>query len=127
GSAGERCMAVSVAVPVGKKTADILVEKLIPRVESLKIGPSSDPQADYGPLVTRAHLNKVKDYVDLGVKEGAKLVVEGRVFKLQGNENGNFMCGCLFDGVTPHMRIYKEEIFGPVLSVVRAHDSEEAV
>src|SRR6478736_860783 len=127
GSGGERCMAVSVAVPVGQKTADILVEKLIPRVESLKIGPSSDPQADYGPLVTKAHLNKVKDYVDLGVKEGAKLVVDGRGFKLQGYENGNFMGGCLFDGVTPNMRIYKEEIFGPVLSVVRAHDYEEAV
>lgn len=127
GSAGERCMAVSVAVPVGQKTADILVEKLIPRVESLKIGPSSDAQADYGPLVTRAHLNKVKDYVDLGVKEGAKLVVDGRGFKLQGYENGNFMGGCLFDHVTPDMRIYKEEIFGPVLSVVRAHDYEEAV
>ena len=127
GSAGERCMAVSVAVPVGKKTADILVEKLIPRVESLKIGPSSDPQADYGPLVTKAHLNKVKDYVDLGVKEGAKLVVDGRGFKLQGYENGNFMGGCLFDGVKPNMRIYKEEIFGPVLSVVRAKDYDEAV
>jgi malonate-semialdehyde dehydrogenase (acetylating)/methylmalonate-semialdehyde dehydrogenase len=127
GSAGERCMAVSVAVPVGKKTADILVEKLIPRVESLKIGPSNDPQADYGPLVTRAHLNKVKDYVDLGVKEGAKLVVDGRGFKLQGYENGNFMGGCLFDDVKANMRIYKEEIFGPVLSVVRAKDYEEAV
>jgi malonate-semialdehyde dehydrogenase (acetylating) / methylmalonate-semialdehyde dehydrogenase len=127
GSAGERCMAVSVAVPVGKKTADILVEKLIPRVESLKIGPSSDPQADYGPMVTRAHLNKVKDYVDLGVKEGAKLVVDGRGFKLQGYENGNFMGGCLFDDVKPDMRIYKEEIFGPVLAVVRAKDYEEAV
>src|SRR3984893_6530322 len=88
GSAGERCMAVSVAVPVGQKTADILVEKLIPRVESLKIGPSTDPQADYGPLVTKAHLNKVKDYVDQGVKEGAKLVVDGRNFKLQGYESG---------------------------------------
>src|SRR6266702_3890554 len=127
GSAGERCMAVSVAVPVGRKTADILVEKLIPRVESLKIGPSSDPQADYGPLVTKAHLNKVKDYVDLGVKEGAKLVVDGRGFKLQGYENGNFMGGCLFDEVEPNMRIYKEEIFGPVLSIVRAKDYEEAV
>ncbi len=127
GSAGERCMAVSVAVPVGKKTADILVEKLIPRVESLKIGPSHDPQADYGPLVTRAHLEKVKSYVDLGVKEGAKLLVDGRNFKLQGYENGNFMGGCLFDEVKPHMRIYKEEIFGPVLSVVRAKDYEEAV
>jgi malonate-semialdehyde dehydrogenase (acetylating)/methylmalonate-semialdehyde dehydrogenase len=80
-----------------------------------------------GPMVTRAHLNKVKDYVDLGVKEGAKLVVDGRGFKLQGYENGNFMGGCLFDDVKPEMRIYKEEIFGPVLSVVRAKDYEEAV
>src|SRR5512144_1930183 len=127
GSAGERCMAVSVAVPVGKTTADILVEKLIPRVESLKIGPSSDPQADYGPLVTKAHLNKVRDYVDLGVTEGAKLLVDGRGFKLQGYENGNFMGGCLFDDVKPNMRIYKEEIFGPVPSVVRAKDYDEAV
>ena len=86
GSAGERCMAVSVAVPVGKKTADILLEKLIPRVENLKIGPSTDTQADYGPLITRAHLEKVRSYVDLGVKEGAKLVVDGRGFKLQGYE-----------------------------------------
>jgi malonate-semialdehyde dehydrogenase (acetylating)/methylmalonate-semialdehyde dehydrogenase len=127
GSAGERCMAISVAVPVGKKTADILMDKLIPRVESLKIGPSTDTQADYGPMITRAHLEKVKNYVDLGVKEGAKLVVDGRNFKLQGYEQGNFMGGCLFDHVTPEMRIYKEEIFGPVLSVVRAKDYEEAV
>ena len=127
GSAGERCMAVSVAVPVGKKTADTLVQKLIPRVESLKIGPSTDQQADYGPMVTRALLNKVKDYVDLGVKEGAKLVVDGRNFKLQGYENGNFIGGCLFDDVKPDMTIYKEEIFGPVLAVVRAKDYEEAV
>ncbi len=127
GSAGERCMAISVAVPVGQKTADALVKKLAPRVENLKIGPSTDPQADYGPLVTRAHLNKVKDYVDLGVKEGAKLLVDGRGFRLQGYEQGNFMGGCLFDEVQPHMRIYKEEIFGPVLSVVRAKDYEEAV
>src|SRR6202522_1843196 len=127
GSAGERCMAVSVAVPVGKKTADILLEKLVPRVESLKIGPSTDAQADYGPLITKQHLDKVKSYVDLGVKEGAKLVVDGRGFKLQGYEGGNFMGGCLFDNVTPEMRIYKEEIFGPVLSVVRANDYEEAV
>src|SRR5438477_280593 len=127
GSAGERCMAVSVAVPVGKKTADILVEKLIPRVESLKIGPSSDPQADYGPMVTKAQLDKVKSYVDLGIKEGAKLKVDGRGFKLQGYEGGFFMGGCLFDEVTPEMRIYKEEIFGPVLSVVRAKTYEEAL
>src|SRR5258705_9682964 len=127
GSAGERCMAVSVAVPVGQKTADILIEKLIPRVESLKVGPSTDPQADYGPMVTRAHLDKVRSYVELGIKEGAKLKVDGRGFKLQGYENGFFMGGCLFDDVTPDMRIYKEEIFGPVLSVVRAKDYEEAL
>ncbi len=127
GSAGERCMAVSVAVPVGNKTADVLLEKLVPRVESLKIGPSTDAQADFGPLITRAHLDKVKSYVDLGVKEGAKLLVDGRGFKMQGYESGNFMGGCLFDHVTPDMRIYKEEIFGPVLSVVRAKDYEEAV
>jgi len=127
GSAGERCMAVSVAVPVGNKTADTLVRKLIPRVESLKIGPASDPQVDYGPMVTRELLNKVRGYIEDGIKEGAKLVVDGRNFKLQGYENGNFIGGCLFDDVKPDMRIYKEEIFGPVLSVVRAKDYEEAV
>jgi malonate-semialdehyde dehydrogenase (acetylating)/methylmalonate-semialdehyde dehydrogenase len=127
GSAGERCMAISVAVPVGKKTGDILMEKLIPRVESLKIGPSTDPQADYGPLVTKAALNRVRDYVDLGVKEGATLAVDGRGFKMQGYESGFFMGGCLFDDVKPNMKIYKDEIFGPVLSVVRAKDYEEAV
>src|SRR5438132_2721508 len=127
GSAGERCMAVSVAVPVGNKTADVLVEKLIPRVESLKVGPSSDPQADYGPMVTKAHLEKVMGYVDLGIKEGAKLKVDGRKFRLQGYENGFFMGGCLFDEVTPNMRIYTDEIFGPVLCIVRAHDYEEAL
>src|SRR5262249_24413725 len=127
GSAGERCMAVSVAVPVGEKTADLLLKKLIPRVESLKIGPSNDPNADYGPLVTREALNRVKNYVDTGIKEGAKLVVDGRGFKMQAYENGYFMGGCLFDNVTPDMKIYKEEIFGPVLSVVRSKDYEEAV
>ena len=127
GSAGERCMAVSVAVPVGKKTADTLVEKLTPRVEGLKIGPSTDQQADYGPMVTRELLNKVRGCIDQGVKEGAKLVVDGRNFKLQGYEKGNFIGGCLFDDVKPNMTIYKEEIFGPVLSVVRAKDYEEAV
>src|SRR5690348_12477473 len=127
GSAGERCMAVSVAVPVGQKAADALMKKLVPRVESLKIGPSTDANADYGPLVTKAALNRARDYVDLGVKEGAKLVVDGRGFKLQGYENGNFIGGCLFDHVKPNMKIYKEEIFGPVLSVVRAKNYEEAV
>ncbi len=127
GSAGERCMAVSVAVPVGQKTADDLMRRLIPRVEALKIGPSTDSGADYGPLVTKAALEKVRGYVDIGVKEGAKLVVDGRDFKMQGYENGFYMGGCLFDNVTKDMRIYKEEIFGPVLSVVRAHDYGEAL
>ena len=127
GSAGERCMAVSVAVPVGEKTADVLIEKLAPRVESLKVGLSTDPEADFGPLVTRQHLDKVRSYVDLGVQEGAELVVDGRGFQLQGYENGFFMGGCLFDRVKPEMRIYQEEIFGPVLSVVRAKDYEEGL
>ncbi len=117
-------MAISVAVPVGQKTADELVKRLIPRVENLKVGPSTDGTADFGPLVTRQHLERVKGYVDLGVQEGAKLVVDGRGFKMQGYENGFYMGGCLFDHVTPDMRIYKEEIFGPVLSVVRAQDYE---
>jgi malonate-semialdehyde dehydrogenase (acetylating) / methylmalonate-semialdehyde dehydrogenase len=124
GAAGERCMAISVAVPVGEKTANELVKRLIPRVEGLKVGPSTDGSADFGPLVTRQHLDRVKGYVDTGVKEGAKLVVDGRGFKMQGYENGFYMGGCLFDHVTPDMRIYKEEIFGPVLSVVRAKDYE---
>ncbi len=127
GSAGERCMAVSVAVPVGKQTADALMDKLIPRVENLKIGPSTSQEADFGPVVTAAHLQKVKDYVDIGIKEGAKLRVDGRNFKLQGYEGGFYMGGCLFDDVTRDMRIYKEEIFGPVLSVVRAKDYGEAL
>ena len=127
GSAGERCMAISVAVPVGKATADKLVDMLIPRVESLKIGPSTDPSADFGPLVTKEALARVKNYVDIGIKEGAKLKVDGRNFKMQGYENGFYMGGCLFDDVTKDMRIYKEEIFGPVLTVVRAHDYEEGL
>jgi malonate-semialdehyde dehydrogenase (acetylating)/methylmalonate-semialdehyde dehydrogenase len=127
GAAGERCMAVSVAVPVGKAAADRLIEKLVPRVESLKIGPSTDPSADFGPLVTRQALERVRGYVDLGIEEGAKLLVDGRGFRMQGYENGFYMGGCLFDEVTPEMRIYKEEIFGPVLSVVRAHDYAEAL
>jgi len=127
GSAGERCMAVSVAVPVGKQTADRLIEALVPRVESLKVGPSTDPSADFGPLVTQQALDRVKGYVDLGIEEGANLLVDGRDFKLQGYENGYYMGGCLFDNVTPDMRIYKEEIFGPVLSVVRADNYEDAL
>ena len=127
GAAGERCMAVSVAVPVGQKAADELVRRLIPRVESLKVGPSTDASADYGPLVTEAHREKVRSYVDLGVQEGADLLVDGRGFKMQGYEKGFYLGGCLFDNVTKDMRIYKEEIFGPVLSVVRAGTYEEAL
>lgn len=127
GSAGERCMAISVAVPVGKGTADELVKRLIPRVESLKIGPSTDLTADYGPVVTKAAMEKIKSYVDVGVQEGAKLLVDGRDFKMQGYENGFYVGGCLFDNVTKDMRIYKEEIFGPVLSVLRADTYEEAL
>ncbi len=126
GSAGERCMAVSVAVPVGDKTADALVEKLAPRVRALKVGPSTAKDSEMGPLVTKQHFDKVRGYIDHGVTEGAKLVVDGRGLKLQGYENGYFMGGSLFDNVTPGMKIYKEEIFGPVLSVVRAKTYEEA-
>lgn len=127
GSAGERCMAISVAVPVGKATADELVKRLIPRVESLKIGPSTDSSADYGPVVTKAAEEKIRSYIELGVQEGATLTVDGRDFKMQGYENGFYVGGCLFDNVTKDMRIYKEEIFGPVLSVVRAESYEEAL
>ena len=127
GSAGERCMAISVAVPVGEKTADALMERLMPRVESLKVGLSTDREADFGPLVTREAVHRVKGYVEDGVKAGAKLVVDGRDFQMQGYEDGFFMGGCLFDEVKADMRIYKEEIFGPVLSVVRAKDYAEAL
>jgi malonate-semialdehyde dehydrogenase (acetylating)/methylmalonate-semialdehyde dehydrogenase len=126
GSAGERCMAVSVAVAVGN-VGDALVERLAPRVRSLKVGPGSDKEAEMGPLVTREHRDKVKGYIDQGVKEGAKLVVDGRGLKLQGYENGFFIGGCVFDHVTPEMRIYREEIFGPVLSVVRSKTLGDAV
>src|ERR1700726_1032397 len=126
GSAGERCMAVSVAVAVGG-VGDRLMDKLVPRVRALKIGPGTDPDAEMGPLVTKQHYDKVRSYVDLGVKEGAKLVVDGRDLKLQGYENGFFLGGCVFDEVKPEMRIYKEGIFGPVLSVGRSPDFEDAV
>ncbi len=127
GSAGERCMAVSVAVPVGQATADALVKKLIPRVEALKIGLSSDAGADYGPLVTKDALNRVKGYINEGVAEGADLLVDGRDFKMQGYEDGFFIGGTLFDNVKPSMKIYREEIFGPVLSIVRAATYAEAI
>ena len=125
GSAGERCMAQSVAVAVGDIGHE-LVSRLVKKAEALKIGPGMDKSSEMGPLVTKQHLEKVKGYVDLGVKEGAKLALDGRDLKLQGYENGFYIGGCLFDHVTTDMRIYKEEIFGPVLSVVRVKTFEEA-
>ncbi len=127
GSAGERCMAISVAVPVGEATAHALLDRLAPRIENLKIGPSTDESADFGPLISKSHLERVKQYVTSGVQEGARLVVDGRGFKMQGYEDGFYMGGCLFDGVRPQMRIYREEIFGPVVSIVRATDYEQAL
>jgi malonate-semialdehyde dehydrogenase (acetylating)/methylmalonate-semialdehyde dehydrogenase len=127
GSAGERCMAISVAVPVGKATADALVDRLVERVKALKIGTSYDEDADFGPLVTGAAKKKVEDYIEIGVNEGATLLVDGRGYSKQGHEDGFFLGGSLFDHVTDDMRIYREEIFGPVLTVVRADDYEEAL
>ncbi|MFB7355710.1 CoA-acylating methylmalonate-semialdehyde dehydrogenase [Streptomyces gardneri] len=127
GSAGERCMAISVAVPVGEETADALVAKLKERIASLRIGTSDDPDADFGPLVSRDALDRVNRYVGIGVDEGAELVVDGRGFTLEGHENGFFAGASLFDRVTPAMRIYQEEIFGPVLCVARAADYESAL
>ena len=126
GSAGERCMAQSVAVAVGN-VGDKLVDELSKKVEALKIGPGMDKNSEMGPLVTKEHLERVRGYVDLGIKEGANLVVDGRDIKLQGYEDGYYIGGCLFDNVKKDMRIYKEEIFGPVLSVVRAKDFDEAL
>jgi malonate-semialdehyde dehydrogenase (acetylating)/methylmalonate-semialdehyde dehydrogenase len=127
GSAGERCMAISVAVPVGQETADLLVEKLAPRVSGIKIGTWDDPDAEMGPLVTAQHKDKVLGYINKGVEEGAKLLVDGRDFALQGYENGYFVGGSLFDHVTTDMTIYCEEIFGPVVSVARADSFDQAV
>ncbi|WP_039796303.1 CoA-acylating methylmalonate-semialdehyde dehydrogenase [Nocardia araoensis] len=127
GSAGERCMAISVAVPVGEETADRLVAKLTERVHKLNVGRSDDPGADYGPLVGQDGVNRVNNYVQIGIDEGAELVVDGRGLVVEGAENGYFVGATLFDKVTPRMRIYREEIFGPVLSVVRAKDYEEGL
>lgn len=128
GAAGERCMAISVAVPVGDETADRLIEKLTPRVEALKIGPyTGGNDVDFGPVITAAAKEKILGLVNSGVEQGAKLVVDGRDFKLQGYESGNFVGACLFDHVTTDMEIYKQEIFGPVLSTVRAKTYEEAL
>tara|TARA_B100000029_G_scaffold490345_1_gene549294 strand:- start:308 stop:1801 length:1494 start_codon:yes stop_codon:yes gene_type:complete len=126
GSAGERCMAQSVAVAVGN-IAEPLVKKLSEKVKSLKIGPGLDKNSEMGPLVTKEHLEKVLNYVEIGIKEGAKLVVDGRKISISKNQKGFFMGGCLFDNVKKNMRIYKEEIFGPVLSVVRVKDYNEAL
>jgi malonate-semialdehyde dehydrogenase (acetylating)/methylmalonate-semialdehyde dehydrogenase len=127
GSAGERCMAISVAVPVGDETADRLRDILTPKIAALKVGPATDGQSEMGPLVTKAAQQRVLGLIDKGVAEGAELVVDGRGFKLQGYENGFFVGPTLFDRVTPEMDIYKQEIFGPVLSVIRAHNYEEAL
>jgi malonate-semialdehyde dehydrogenase (acetylating)/methylmalonate-semialdehyde dehydrogenase len=127
GSAGERCMAVSVAIAVGDQVGDALIEKLAERLKNLRIGPGLAADVEMGPLVTREHMEKVRSYVDLGVLEGAELVVDGRELRVVGHENGFFLGGCLFDRVTPGMGIYREEIFGPVLSVVRVPDFETAL
>ncbi|MGL6045027.1 MAG: CoA-acylating methylmalonate-semialdehyde dehydrogenase, partial [Vogesella sp.] len=126
GSAGERCMAISVALAVGD-IADALVEKLAARARQLKIGVGNDAAAEMGPLVTRVHQQKVAGYIDQGVDEGAKLVVDGRGYRHPGYESGFFLGPSLFDNVTPEMTIYREEIFGPVLSIVRVPDFETAV
>jgi malonate-semialdehyde dehydrogenase (acetylating)/methylmalonate-semialdehyde dehydrogenase len=127
GSAGERCMAISVAVPVGDFAAAEIVKRLTPRVQSLRIGPYNDPEADMGPLVTPQAKQRVEGYIEAGVKEGAELLVDGRGASLQGYENGFFVGGTLFDRVTTDMSIYRDEIFGPVLSVARAGDFDAAV
>ncbi|MEO7170145.1 MAG: CoA-acylating methylmalonate-semialdehyde dehydrogenase [Sphingomonas sp.] len=127
GSAGERCMALPVVVPVGDKTATALREKLLPAIEGLRIGVSTDTDAHYGPVVTAAHKAKIESYIQMGVDEGAELVVDGRGFSLQGHEDGFFVGPTLFDRVTPQMRSYQEEIFGPVLQMVRADGFEDAL
>ncbi|MFT4056928.1 MAG: CoA-acylating methylmalonate-semialdehyde dehydrogenase [Novosphingobium sp.] len=127
GSAGERCMALPVAVPVGEETAEILREKVVAAIDKLKVGISTDPEAQYGPVVTAIHKKRIEDWIQTGVDEGAELVVDGRGFKLQGYEEGFFVGPSLFDHVTPDMSAYKEEIFGPVLQIVRAKTFEEAI
>jgi malonate-semialdehyde dehydrogenase (acetylating)/methylmalonate-semialdehyde dehydrogenase len=127
GAAGERCMAISVAVVVGDKIADALLDKLKPRIRNLRIGPATDRSVDMGPLVTAQHRAKVVGYIDKGVEEGARLVLDGRGYKVPNHPNGYWLGGSLFDGVTRDMTIYKEEIFGPVLCVVRVPDYASAV
>lgn len=127
GSAGERCMATPVAVPVGRKTAETLVEMLKPRVESLRIGPSLSEESDLGPLVSAAHKQRVSSYIQMAIDEGQECVVDGRGFKLQGYENGFFLGGTLLDHARPEHKSYKDEIFGPVLQIARAQNFEEAM
>ncbi len=127
GSAGERCMALPVVVPVGDKTADALREKLLPAIAALRVGVSTDAEAQYGPVVNAAHKARVENWIQTGVDEGAELVVDGRGFSLQGHEQGFFIGPSLFDRVTPAMKSYQEEIFGPVLQIVRAPDFETAL
>jgi len=127
GSAGERCMALPVAVPVGEETADRLREALVPAIEAMRVGVSSDPDAHYGPLVTAAHKERVEGWIAKAEAEGAELVVDGRGFSLQGHEEGFFVGPTLIDHVTPEMESYREEIFGPVLQIVRAADFEDAL
>jgi malonate-semialdehyde dehydrogenase (acetylating) / methylmalonate-semialdehyde dehydrogenase len=127
GSAGERCMALPVVIPVGEKTANELREALIPAIAKLRVGTSTDPEAHYGPVVNAAHKQRIENYIQMGVDEGAELVVDGRGFSLQGHEEGFFVGPTLFDHVKPTMQTYQEEIFGPVLQIVRAETFEEAV
>jgi malonate-semialdehyde dehydrogenase (acetylating)/methylmalonate-semialdehyde dehydrogenase len=127
GSAGERCMALPVAVPVGKKTADELRERLVAELDTLRVGISTDAGAQYGPVVSAAHRQRISDYIQIGQDEGAELVVDGRGFSLQGYEKGFFIGPTLFDHVKPTMKTYQEEIFGPVLQLVRAESFEEAL
>ncbi|AZS22065.1 MULTISPECIES: CoA-acylating methylmalonate-semialdehyde dehydrogenase [unclassified Caulobacter] len=127
GSAGERCMALPVVVPVGKATADELRERMVAEIGTLKVGVSTDPDAHYGPVVSAQHRDKIADYIRIGQEEGAELVVDGRDFKLQGFEKGFFIGPSLFDGVKKGMKTYHEEIFGPVLQIVRAETLEEAM
>ncbi|MFL4975890.1 MAG: CoA-acylating methylmalonate-semialdehyde dehydrogenase [Microvirga sp.] len=127
GSAGERCMALPVVVPVGDDTAAALREKLVPAIDKLRVGISTDPEAHYGPVVNEAHKQRVENYIQMCVDEGAELVVDGRGFTLQGHEKGFFVGPTLFDHVKPHFRSYQEEIFGPVLQIVRADTFEEAL
>ena len=127
GSAGERCMALPVTVAVGDGTAEQLLERLLPEIDNLRVGISTDEQAHYGPVVTAAHRQRVLDYIDMGVEEGAELVVDGREFSLQGYENGFYVGPTLFDRVTADMKTYQEEIFGPVMQIVRSDSMEEAI